>query len=146
MYFGSKLKLFQVFQVDLEHPENENFKMRWARNGGNGKRDGNDGLHVVIWHQIHQAQSAAVESHRVSQLAVRREASLKKSILNFHRFGCSRCNLERGTILIWNKNNNAHQESTFGWQPSHRQIRQANGVRQRKIWRLICRLPPLCSK
>jgi hypothetical protein len=28
MYFGSKLKLFQVFQVDLEHPENENFKMR----------------------------------------------------------------------------------------------------------------------
>jgi hypothetical protein len=44
----------------------------------------------------------------VSQLAVRREASLEKSILNFfHRFGCSRCNLERGTILIWNKNNNA---------------------------------------
>jgi hypothetical protein len=57
-----------------------------------------------IWCQI---TTAAVESHRVSQLAVRREASLKKSILNFHRFGCSRCNLERGTILIWNKNNNA---------------------------------------
>jgi hypothetical protein len=33
-----------------------------------------------IWCQI---TTAAVESHRVSQLAVRREASLKKSILNF---------------------------------------------------------------
>jgi hypothetical protein len=48
MSFGSKLKLFQVFQVESGTSENENFKMRWARNGGNGKRDGNDGLHVVI--------------------------------------------------------------------------------------------------
>jgi hypothetical protein len=76
----------------------------------NRKRDSNYGLHVVIGHQIHQAQSALglvdlVSNHdgsgRISPCVPagrRREASLKKSILNFSP-------IRLGTILIWNKNN-----------------------------------------
>jgi hypothetical protein len=86
-----------VFQVDLEleHPENENFKGEHAMEK-NGKRDSNDGLHVVIGHQIHLAQSTLglvdlVSNHdgsvgRISPCVSagrRREASLKKPILNF---------------------------------------------------------------
>jgi hypothetical protein len=119
MYFGSKLKLFQVFQVESGTSENENFEMRWARNGGNeremammgcmswlGTKSTNWALWA--WWIWCQTTTAAVESHRVKAGCPERRPHSKIDFNFFHRFGCSRCNLERGTILIWNKNNNAN--------------------------------------
>ncbi len=81
-------------------------------------KDGNDGLHVVVQHQIHQAQSEGalglvdlVSNHdgsgRQLTVAVQKEGLTQK--IDFKIFTDSvvpDANLERGTVLIWNKNKN----------------------------------------